>query len=151
MPTIKLSSSGKVILKDGKVHCQCCTPIGFCDYRNNWGPGYDELPDTVTIKTAAIDFRPDGRLHLPEQVMTLTRVSKCRWYAPPSCQFNMVDTNRLQFNTTSGWFATVTMCNTSFIDGMRNWITFFGHKGGAFTDGPQGTYVAQYGNLGTVI
>ena len=58
MPTINLSSSGKVLLKDGKVSCQCCGCAGL------WGPGHDTFPNSVTIS-------PLGR--------AVSRISKCDW------------------------------------------------------------------------
>ena len=42
MKTVKLHSSGKVILKDGKVSCGCCKPseIGFILVCDPTAPGY---------------------------------------------------------------------------------------------------------------
>ena len=151
MPTIKITSGGKVILKDGKVSCQCCSPIDFCDYRNNWGPGYDELPDTVTISTPAHSFGPpEYTLQLPAQVMTLTRISKCRWRRPPSCAPNLTDDNSLQFSTAFGWSGSIIICNSSGPEWMSKWLLWIGSKGGSFDDGPLGTYANAYGIVGTV-
>jgi hypothetical protein len=53
MPTVKLHSSGKVILKDGKVSCSCCAaPETCCMYpADGLDVTYtaDDLPDAVTF------------------------------------------------------------------------------------------------------
>ena len=53
MPTVKLHSSGKVILKDGKVSCTCCEPEPDCCMypADGLGDSYteDDLPDAVEL------------------------------------------------------------------------------------------------------
>ena len=57
MPTIKITSGGKVVTNNGKVSCTCCGCSG------PWGPGYDTFPTDLYV---------DG--------IFATRISKCSWY-----------------------------------------------------------------------
>jgi hypothetical protein len=54
MKTVKLNSSGKVILKDGKVSCGCCGPseIGFILVCDPTAPGYEEYSGPGTCHTS---------------------------------------------------------------------------------------------------
>jgi len=49
VPTVKLSG-GKVVTKEGKVSCTCCTPSACCMYPadHDWGDGSD-LPAAITL------------------------------------------------------------------------------------------------------
>jgi hypothetical protein len=141
MPTIKITSNGLIITKDGRPSCTCC---GGEDCDGLWGPGYDTHPDTITVTVPAL---PEP-YETVERISVMTRVSKCLWEGSGSCGEGPVEYEYVTYNIGLGWHNRVTICQLPELG--SDYITFVGFKGNPpvpgisdFDSGPLGSYVGD--------
>jgi hypothetical protein len=118
MATIKLKD-GKVILKDGKVSCECCDPCAGL-----WGPGYDTHPLIIFVSC------PD-----PGNNYTGSRVLKCDWVRGDLFQYvqYLSASKRWKCTGTITGFTVAAYKNGTFSDGPLGVYSIAGGGGSLFT------------------